>query len=114
MTAPFRRKAPSIGAGCSLAAATFLVLLPLSAVVRGALLAKLWEWFVADPFATPYLSTLQAIGISTIAAFLLYSGPANKHADDISLGQAFGTLLVSLFGTYAVTFLSALVVVQFR
>lgn len=47
-----------------------LPLLAIAVVVRGAVLAKLWEWFVAGTFEIHAISTWEAVGLSTIVAFV--------------------------------------------
>lgn len=58
--------------------ALLLWLAPLS-VLRGIVLAKLWEWFVADTFGVLAISVVQAVGLSTLVTYLGYAWSSSEE-----------------------------------
>ncbi len=89
-----------------------LALVPFMSIINGALLAKLWEWFIADPFGAPYLSVVQAIGVAMVVGFLVfqYNDSEPEHRGWSAVGFTVGIACAR----YALTLIAALVLVQFR
>ena len=59
-----------------------IFLIVISVILNGWALSVLWGWFIVPVFATPTLMTLQAIGISSIANFLLARVADTKTEQD--------------------------------
>lgn len=78
MRPPQPRRQRSSGRAALLA----LVSIPVLAIIHGIVLAKLWEWFVADTFGVMEVSVAQAIGLSTLAAFVTYQPDAKSKDYD--------------------------------
>ena len=93
------------------AAFVAILLMPVFAVVNGALLAKLWEWFIADQFGVRHLSVVQAIGVALVVGFLTYTHvPEHPDTDPLaSFAEGIARWIVRI----AFTFVSALLLVQF-
>lgn len=88
-----------------------------SAVVRGLVLAKLWEWFVQDPLGVPGLSAAHAIGLSVLVNLLVSTTHLATRSDVRGGEEAAGDPWKPIFLMFAsplLALLTALVVVQFR
>ncbi len=46
--------------------------IPITAVVRGFVVAKIWLWFVAQQFGLPALNIPQAMGVSLLVGLMTY------------------------------------------
>jgi hypothetical protein len=82
-----------------------LLILPISALVRGFVLSVLWGWFILPVFeSAPALTIVQAIGIAMVIAFLTYqtqeqSGAAKKDMGEVitnAIGHAVAAPLFTL------------------
>lgn len=71
--------------GC-LKAAIGVLLIPPFMLWKGYVLSTLWAWF-AVPLGAPPVTTLQAIGVSLVAAFLR---PFPKAYDNFDLAEHIG------------------------
>jgi hypothetical protein len=70
-------------------------LMTVLAVVRGAVLVKLWSWFVVERFHVTSLTLGYAIGLSIIVGFLVYQfSSADQEANQ---GKSYGEVLVAGF-----------------
>ncbi len=112
---PKHSKTPLIAA-IGIVAYLFLMLLPLGIIANGLVLAKLWEWFVADTFNVHALSLIEAMGISVIVTFLTYDSTLVREAVDRSkdLTEILGAATGKTFSRPAWAFLIGLLLVQFR
>lgn len=63
--------------GCIGMLAYVAVTAPLSAVVYGWALSKLWTWFMVPAFHLPALSIVMAIGITTTVRLITYQSSAD-------------------------------------
>lgn len=97
--------------GCIAFAFALVMDVPI-AIVSGALLAKMWEWFIADPFGAPYLSVVQAIGVSLTIGYLIHR--TDTRPDDRGAVEIVGAALGGTIARLAITAVIALAVVQFR
>lgn len=71
-----------------------LLAMPITSIVYGATLAKLWEWFIADTFAVKALSTAEAIGVSLVVTFVTYQYDAKAKDDESdALGNVVGIIV---------------------
>lgn len=57
-----------------------LLSLPIGLTMKGLAVRKLWGWFAADQFGAPYITLLQAIGISML--FSMLAGSYRKPRGD--------------------------------
>jgi len=63
---------------CTLIIVGVILLVPLSWLIQGFVLSRLWEWFVTPVFENvPALGIWQAAGISAVIGFLTY--PTELH-----------------------------------
>jgi len=58
--------------GCLVTVVSAVILMPISYVINGYALMKLWQWFIATTFKVQTLSLVQAIGLGMIISFLTY------------------------------------------
>lgn len=70
------------GWGCVGLVIAFVLLAALSTVANGFVLVKLWQWFVLPTFeSAPVLSTVPAMGLGLIVAFLTYQSRPDEEKD---------------------------------
>ena len=69
--------------------------LPITWVVRGYVLSKIWLWFVASQFGLPSLNIPQAIGGSMLISLITYQY-AKPVEDDLPGAPLIRSLLLSL------------------
>lgn len=65
-----------------LALISLVVIIPLSAVLNGWVLTKLWGWFIVPTFGLPELGIVPAIGLAIIIEFLTQHTTSRKSSDD--------------------------------
>lgn len=91
----------------------FILVAFITNVARGIVVAKLWQWFVADTFQIKALSVVQAIGLSEVS-YLLVSHPMTRKEEGVNpVALLFRAMRFSL-GITATSFVLGLIVVQYR
>jgi len=65
---------------------TAMILLVVSAIMRGFVLAKLWLWFMVTIFKLPAIRTIEAIGLMLIIGFIMAQNKDSKN--EKSFGEA--------------------------
>lgn len=65
-------------AGCALVVIYAAAVVPLTAILQGWVLSKLWAWFIVSTFSLPQLGIGTAIGLSLVVRYLTYQHP---HGD---------------------------------
>ena len=79
-----------------------LVLIPVTSILNGWVLTKLWGWFVVPVFGLPALSIAPAIGLSIIVGYLtIHANKSNDSSSNDGVGlalfKAISTPLLYLF-----------------
>lgn len=69
-----------------------IVGIPITSVVRGYVIAKIWLWFVAQQFGLPALNVPQAMGVGLLVGLMTYHYA--KTEDQSFLGSR---LIASVF-----------------
>ncbi len=69
----------SISGGVAL---LLLALLPLSVIMQGLVLSRLWAWFIAPVFELPYLTIPVAIGLAMTVRFITNQTTPKRDDDD--------------------------------
>lgn len=108
-------KATYDGPGCLEVLVAFtlgIILAFVSAPLYGAVLAKGWEWFVADTFGIYAISTVQAIGLSWVVGLITHTPTDEKLKEGELVSKVVTRWFQSVFVS-AFAFLSFLVLVQF-
>lgn len=110
---------PTAKKGCGHYIGLFLVLwlcgLFISGPISGAVLAKGWEWFVADTFGITTISFVQAWGISVLTHMLTYNVKnitSSDDADDFTGYSVYNAIFSSVMYS-GLAFLSFLTLSQF-
>ncbi len=61
---------------------TTIVLVVYASILNGLALTKLWSWFIVKTFELPPLSIPEAIGLSTVVAYLTHQLDDKKNEDE--------------------------------
>lgn len=72
-----------------------LVLYVVGVLVNGAVLVKLWSWFVVTTFKLPVLGVAPAIGLAIVASFLTSQHIPGQKTKDILIHNI-GCALIAL------------------
>ena len=57
-------------------------MIPLSSILNGWVLTKLWAWFIVPTFDAPMLGIAPAIGLSVIVGYLTQHASKSSDEDD--------------------------------
>lgn len=83
----------------------YLVLFLGAMVIRGIIIQLCWRWFIAAPFALPFLSIPQALGIGLLISYLtLDTGKEDTRPFAEKLLVMFIAPMLLLFCAYVLTF----------
>lgn len=78
-----------------------LIMTPVSAILNGWALSKLWEWFVVPPFDLPSLSIPEAIGVALIVSYLTFfhvdAEPNSSDDNSKALQSIYRSVLAPVF-----------------